>query len=208
MTTVLALEPWWPGRGVTKKLFGGKVCAGATVVEVTEGPDSIGDGVQQLLDALAAHRDDEVIVFGYSRGAQIIGRWLARYADAADAPDPDRVSFLCCGNPERKYGGVPWMVKNHTRNDSAFRVTDIKVQYDSWCDWPAQSTGAAAVMAWSTLLGVTVHLVGYLGANLDHPGRRSYTENTTTYVMVPHDIPRPFRWARASIESAYARPET
>jgi pimeloyl-ACP methyl ester carboxylesterase len=155
MTTVLTLEPWWPGRGVTKKLFERKVCAAATVVEVTKGPDSIDDGLQELVDALAANQDDEVIVFGYSRGAQIIGRWLARYADAPDAPDPDRVTFLCCGNPERKYGGVPWMAKDRTRNDSRFRVTDVKLQYDSWCDWPAQTAGIAAVMAGSTLLGVT-----------------------------------------------------
>jgi pimeloyl-ACP methyl ester carboxylesterase len=207
MTTVLTLEPWWPGRGVTKKLFERKVCAAATVVEVTKGPDSIDDGLQELVDALAANQDDEVIVFGYSRGAQIIGRWLARYADAPDAPDPDRVTFLCCGNPERKFGGVPWMAKDRTRNDSRFRVTDVKLQYDSWCDWPAQTAGIAGVMARSTLLGVTVHLVGYLGADLDDLGRKTYTENTTTYVMIPHDIPRPWRGARTWIEAAYDRPE-
>jgi hypothetical protein len=43
--------------------------------------------------------------------------------------------------------------------------------------------------------------------NLDDPGRKTYTENTTTYVMIPQDIPRPWRWARTSIEAAYDRPE-
>ncbi len=207
MKTVLTLEPWWPGRGVTKKLFGRKVCAGANVIEVTKGSDSIEGGLQKLVAALAANPDGETIVFGYSRGAQIVGRWLARYADAPDAPDPGRLSFLLCGNPERRYGGVPWMVKDRTRNDSRYRVTDIKLQYDSWCDWPAHSSGTAGAMARSTLLGFTVHMLGYLVADLDDAGRTSYAENTTTYVMVPHDVPRPWRWARTAIERSYDRPE-
>ena len=91
------------------------------------------------------------------------------------------------------------MAKDRTRNDSRFRVTDVKLQYDSWCDWPAQTAGIAGMMARSTLLGVTVHL--------HDPGRKTYTENTTTYVMIPHDIPLPWRWARTSIEAAYDRPE-
>ena len=57
MTTVLTLEPWWPGHGVTKKLFERKVCAAATVVEVTKGPDSIDGGLQELVDTLAANQD-------------------------------------------------------------------------------------------------------------------------------------------------------
>ena len=132
------------------------------------------------------------------------------HADYPDAPPADDLSFLFIGNPLRKYGGfivgrpeVDGVTGVPTRNDSRYAVTDIALQYDGWADAP---TGPGALAALNAVEGKFArHSRGYFTADGDDPNRKTYQENTTTYVLLPAPpvIPAP----QADIEVSYSRPE-
>ena len=213
--TVLTIEPLDYnafGNTMTRQ-FGGSVTSGKNVIQVrypaSLAAHSIERGVSALNDLLRS-TPGEVLVFAHSQGAQVVSRWLRRYAAAQDAPDPDRVSFLLIGNLLRKYGGsgvgtreVDKVIALPTPNDTPYRVVDVKLQYDGWADKPTTPR------LWANLNALkgkfAIHSLGYRKADLADPGRKQYRENTTLYVMLPHApaVRCPRKW----IERAYARPE-
>ncbi len=89
---------------------------------------------------------DPKIVLAHSMGGQVAGRWLDQYG-VSQAAKAATVSFILCGNPERRYGGragIPtWncsgAINRHVRDDTAFTVTDVCRQGDGWGNWPAAS---------------------------------------------------------------------
>lgn len=219
--TVLTVEPLggnWVG-GTMPLNFGGAVTNGKTVVPVrypaSMSKSSIYDGVVAL-DRTIKATTGTLLVFAHSQGAQVVSRWLRTLATDPSAPDPARVSFLLIGNPLRRYGGYgvgrPEFDGRKglpTPNDSPYAVTDCKLQYDGWADHPTKSGIWAALNAGADRYGINgnraIHAMGYRTANLDDPGRTTYTEGTTQYVMIPH---RPLIVApRRLIESSYNRPE-
>src|SRR5690242_6690019 len=118
MTTVLTVDPllWGPlalaRPWAMSKVCGGYSCTrGNTQVRVPASssvlnPNGIDNDTRNLHEQITRYAGPEpVIVFGWSRGAQVIGQWLRSYADRG--PAPDLLSFVLIGNPERgvEHGG-------------------------------------------------------------------------------------------------------
>jgi hypothetical protein len=174
-------------------------------------PRSINDGVRALSTAIA-NTTDKMLVFAHSQGAQVVSRWLRERADA----DPGRVQFLLIGNPLRKYGGygvgrpeVDGRKGLPTPTDTPYRVMDVKLQYDGWADWPDLTNAYAIQNANRDRIGINgpkaIHCYGYRTARLDDPRQKSYREQGTQFVMLPH---RPLLDIDpALIEAGYRRPE-
>lgn len=217
MTTVLTIEPLdfqLLGNTIVHN-FKGEVTKGKTVVPVdypaSLSPKSIDKGVFALDDLLRSV-SGEVLVFAHSQGAQVVSRWLRAHSTIDPAsPQPSLVSFLLIGNLLRKYGGagvgakeVDGKIGIPTPNDTPYSVTDVKIQGDGWADDPGENANFWARMN-ATKGKHSRHCFGYRTADLNDPGRKTYQENTTQYVMIPAkpNIPVPESW----IESSYRRPE-
>ncbi|OMC41405.1 hypothetical protein A5740_23360 [Mycobacterium sp. GA-1841] len=125
-----------------------------------DGVDSLDS---QLRQALAAEKAKEagpdadgearVVVVGYSSSADVVLKELQalqaqRDAGAPDALDPDEVSFLVMGNPNRPNGGilarfpaftlpVAGVTFGGSSPDSDYQITDISWEYDLASDAPA-----------------------------------------------------------------------
>lgn len=214
-TTVLTLEPldYNLGGNTLVSELRGVPCAGRPVIKVdypaSLARDSIDVGVGAL-DALIHSTPGPKLVFGHSQGAQVASRWLRAHADDPDAPPADELSFLFIGNPLRKYGGfivgrpeVGGAIGLPTPNDTRYSVTDIALQYDGWADMPTRPGGPAELNA---LQGKFArHSRGYFDADADDPNRKTYQENSTTYVLLP--APPVIDAPQAEIEASYSRPE-
>jgi hypothetical protein len=219
--TVLTIEPLtFNLMGNTmERAFGGAVCRDRKVVPVKYPASlrrrSIDKGVESLNGCLHS-TPGPLLTFAHSQGAQVVSRWLRQHAGDPDAPDPARVSFLLIGNPLRKYGGagigrreVDGSTGEPTPNNTRYRVVDVTLQYDGWADAPTRPGFWAAANARQDRFGINfsraIHAMGYRTADLDDPARKTYTEGTTQYVMLPHRplLPVPRRW----IEAGYNRPE-
>lgn len=216
MTIVLTLEPLdfnLIGNSMLLNLQG-KPCDGKTVVQVmypaSFASTSIDKGVEAL-DKMVKQLPEEKLVYGHSQGAQVVSRWLRQHANDSDAPSPESLRFLLIGNPLRKYGGfiigkpeVGGQTGQPTLNTTQYKVTDVKLQYDGWCDVPTRSTVLANMNA--AVGRGHLHCFGYRDANLYDPNRKVYVENTTEYVMLPSKPPLKLV-PQSVIEEAYDRPE-
>lgn len=215
-TTVLTLEPLdFNALGNTLKLqLRGKPCYGRKVIKVdypaSFAKKSIENGVAAL-DVLIRDTPGPKLVFAHSQGAQVVSRWLRRYATTSSAPPASDLSFLLIGNPLRKFGGyiigrpeVDGQVGQPTPNDTRYAVTDLKMQYDGWADMPDKPGTLAKLNATKGQNGQ--HCYGYLNADPDDPARKIYQENTTSYVMIPSKPLIPLV-PQSAIEACYNRPE-
>jgi pimeloyl-ACP methyl ester carboxylesterase len=68
------------------------------------GRNTISKGVLAL-DAAMHQTNGPIIVLAHSQGAQVVSHWLREHADDPTAPQPDRLTFILCGNPLRQSGG-------------------------------------------------------------------------------------------------------
>lgn len=210
--TVLTLEPLdYNAFGNSLKLeLRGKPCYGRKVVKIdypaSFAERSIDIGVEKL-DAALHTIPGPKLVFAHSQGAQVVSRWLREGLVVGALGE---IEFLLIGNPLRKYGGyiigkpeVGGWTGMPTPNDTRYRVTDVKVQYDGWADQPTKPGVLARLNA--TKGQNARHCYGYLLADLDDPARKVYVEGTTTYVMLPGKpnilVPQKL------IEASYDRPE-
>lgn len=179
---------------------------------------SIVDGVVAL-DKLIKATAGDVLVFAHSQGAQVVSRWLRTRGAATEAgrPSTSRVSFLLIGNPLRKYGGYgvgrpefDGKIGVATPTNSGYPCTDYTLQYDGWSDSPTRAGMWAAANSNQDRYGINgaraIHAWGYRTASLTASGRKTYTENGTTFVLAPH-APL-LRVPRSWIERGYARPES
>lgn len=151
--------------------------------DVTHQPTSgstIGLGVAALDSMLAGFEPGtDILVMGFSSGAVIASYWLDMHAGDPFAPSADDLKFLLIGNPVRKYGGFyPGnIIQFFTPTTTQYTVTDVKCQYDGFCDWPGgrgkSIAGAAAVNA-----GAQV--------NRSSQGSITFSDGSNTYTTVPH----------------------
>jgi pimeloyl-ACP methyl ester carboxylesterase len=219
MTTVLTVEPLGGNLvGGTMRLnFQGTITTGRKVLEVgypaSMSATSIDKGVASLLSAIRK-TPGHLLVFAHSQGAQVVSRWLRQHGQ--DGVDADRVEFLLIGNPLRRYGGYGVGRKEFgggiglpTPTNTAYRVSDVALQYDGWADAPTKPGLPAALNAQQDRFGINgsraIHAMGYRKATLNSPAQRTHVEGTTTYVLIPHKpiLPLPQSW----IEKSYDRPE-
>ena len=166
--------------------------------------------------------DTKSVIFGYSQGAQVAGFWLRNRAKEPAASlyaSPSTTSFLLIGDPENTYG-VPWTP--HVPTDTAYKVTELWVQYDGWADWPTRPDPLAIANAIAGQM--YVHPTAYLTVDPTSPDNVTWTNGNMTYILVPNQnlpIVQPLRWLglntladsiqaqlRPTIEAAYDRPST
>ncbi|QZT61232.1 PE-PPE domain-containing protein [Mycolicibacterium austroafricanum] len=194
-------------------------------------------GVAKLDSYLHKYVGRRILVLGYSEGAQVIYKWIRENGASSDI-SPFEVTFLCIGNLERKYNGLPdggdypGGVGGTGLPDGAhgYRIIDIARQYDFWADHPDDTGNAVAmrnVDPKGTNFGTGSPVHGdykRVSPNPDHPHNFAVTEDTITYVWAP-TYPAPiiddadfFATAqtlvprddvlRSEIEAGYERPVT
>ena len=186
-------------------------CGGRTVVSVnypatpdpTSGSvaeDTAGGSIAVGMTALDAilrtppvSQSIDVLVFGHSRGAQVASSWLRHHGNDANKPNPRYVKFLLTGNPERKYGGIPFAGRRGdaavTPNNTPYAVQDLKIQYDGWADWPTTLPRPNWQSTQNAVQGMhTTHIADYKTHN-PSDATMFYTENTTVYAMIPNNLP-------------------
>lgn len=235
MTTILTLEPLGgPLMGGTMHLnFGGAglvngfttrpwlgCTTGTRVINVRYPASmscySIPDGVVAFDRAARAITTGNILAVAHSQGAQVFSRWLRTLSQEPGAPSTSRLSAILFGNPLRKFGGFgvgtkefDGVVGQSTPTDSGYSIIDYKLQYDGWADNPSLSGVWAFANANADRYGINgnraIHAMGYRTASLAAPGIKTFTENTTTFVMAPH-APL-LRVPRSWIERSYRRPE-
>lgn len=194
-------------------------------------------GVDKLDEFLHRYAGTRILVVGHSMGGQVIYKWLRQEAETSDI-SPYEVTFICTGNLERKYNGLPAGGDYPGPPDGSglpdgawgYKVIDIARQYDFWADHPNDTDNAVAMrnidptdsgLGW----GSPVHVdYSKVSPNPDDPRNFSITEDTVTYVWSP-TYPVPLiddedffdttttleprdDVLRAEVEAAYTRPVT
>lgn len=194
-------------------------------------------GMNRLDQYLHRYVGQKILVVTHSEGSQVVMKWLREKGPTSDI-DPTEVTFICTGNPERKYNGFPDGGDypggpggtGLPAGGTPYRVIDIARQYDFWADHP-NDTGNTTAMRnvdpkGSGLgSGNPVHLnYSMVSANPNDARNFAITEDTVTYVWHP-TYPAPllddddfFDTAqslvprddvvREAIEAAYTRPVT
>ena len=178
----------------------------------------VDQGATSLHSAIT-RSDGEVLAVGHSEGGQVSYELLRDYdTDPTSAPDPAEFSWISIGNPENKFGGVPWSGYGGERGlpqDSAYTGTEVIRQYDGWADWPDDSTHLLAVA--NAVVGMQTIHTGYTDVDITSPDNETYREGNVTYVWVPTDTLPLVAWTgpfapaldnalRPAVESAYDRP--
>lgn len=194
-------------------------------------------GMNKLDDYLHRYVGQKILVVTHSMGSQVVMKWLREKGPTSDI-NPTEVTFICTGNPERKYNGFPDGGDypggpggtGLPAGGTPYRVIDIARQYDFWADHPndeGNSTAMRNVDPKGSGLGSgnPVHL-DYSGVSANPNDARNFsiTEGTVTYVWCP-TYPAPLladedffdtaqtlvpqdSVVREAIEVAYTRPVT
>ena len=215
MTTVLGLEPaFFPVMAVWMNRYaqtGGRRFRKVNYPNIPS-PRNAAKGVG-LLDTALHRTDGPVIVFGHSMGAQVASKWL-RERGPTSSIDPARVTFLLCGNPERKYGGAlcvpstprylgmkvqPSYGGPGIPDDTRYTVLDYSRQYDWWADAATSVSPAKAAVA---NMSQAIHC-DYFRVGLNDADVRRYTEGNRTYLLKPTPLSAT---KRAAVETSYRRP--
>ena len=117
------------------------------------GASNIAGGVTALNAKLNSTSGD-ILVFGYSEGAQVATKWLRQYGINSPITPTSRLKFLLIGNAERRYGGFAYKHQNlnalcdvdglpEPLSDGTstvhYEVTDFARQYDGFADFPSSS---------------------------------------------------------------------
>lgn len=200
--TVLTVEPLNLGQGpyVAHQLQGA-LCASPNTCEPVPYPASLSalsiPTGAAALNTLIDQTSGDIIVFGYSEGAQVAGQWLTRFAGTANslaaaavgtAADASRtVSFVLIGNPCRASGGVDHalgsIVGTNVPADTPYQVIDVARQYDLWADFPTDTSNQLAM--WNAVAGSLFIHTDYSQVDLNDPNNVTWKDGNITNVLVP-----------------------
>jgi hypothetical protein len=197
--TVLTLSPV---QGYIQDTLQGSVCRSPnTCVPVdyfpfytSGGVTALGTAIDTSIGAMAEHHKGEVVVFGYSHGAQVATQWLVEHANDPDAPSSEQLLFVLMGNANRAYGGAN-VPAGKVMPQTQYHVIDISRQYDYVSDVPNGPFNLVA--AANALAGFALGLHDYTDVDINDPANTVWTEGNTTYVFVPtENLPllEPLRW--------------
>lgn len=156
-------------------------------IDRSEGADpveSIQAGADLLNTMIGTHiADGPVYVFGHSKGAQVIGRWLIKYGNSSTY-NSTQLTFIMTGNPTSSLGHVPWIkYPTPTSTSKGFPIIDIGREGDGWCRWPTGSNLFDVVRA---IIGMVTTHVEYKTKVLNAVGvpttyLSTSTDGDTTY---------------------------
>lgn len=150
--------------------------------------------VATLNQALRDGTAGKQIVFAYSQGARVAGRWLTQNAGTEGVPTTQDLSFVLMGNPSRKYGGSDrdWET---TFPETDYRVIDVSQQYDMASDFPDNPFNLLALL--NANAGFFFTHQDYESVDIYDEANYVWVEGNTTYVFVPtENLPllKPLRW--------------
>lgn len=150
--------------------------------------------VATLNQALRDGTTGKQIVFAYSQGARVAGRWLTENAGTEGAPTAQELTFVLMGNPSRKYGGSDrdWET---TFPETDYRVIDVSQQYDMASDFPDNPFNLLALL--NANAGFFFTHQDYETVDIYDEANYVWVEGNTTYVFVPtENLPllTPLRW--------------
>ena len=136
-------EPWWELSG----LF-----------DLTAN-QSLQTGVAELEEAMAAHGNDHLVIYGYSMGAGVVNleknKLAAQYPKGTPAPD---ITFVLGGDPTLPNGGMMARIPGlyipildfpagfAASTDTQFKTVEINQQYDGAADFPLYPLNAIALL--------------------------------------------------------------
>lgn len=162
------------------------ILAGSTLVPVTTPAewwplvgalpwdDSVAEGEQSLLDAIAA-TDGSIIVFGYSQSAYIASLAAQSLAATTGAPGPGQITFILTANPGRPGGflsllphGTNILGTTYTgglQPASPYDVIDVAYEYDGIARYPKNPLRVLAGL--NAILGAVYFHGGYSKVDLD-----------------------------------------
>jgi len=178
--------------------LGGAVCEAPKVCrEVPHQPflplaviePGLAQNVETLNSAMENTPDDK-IVYAFSAGSRVAGKWLEDYGTDNTAVPSQDTKFILTGSGGRKYGGVNgWfygergIVNLLTPTDTDYEVVDVALEYDPIADFPDNPFNLLA-LANAVVAFDAVHM-RYDEADIDAPGNYAWTEVNTTYVYIP-----------------------
>jgi PE-PPE domain len=126
-------EPWWKLSGLFDLTL----------------DQSIQAGVADLEQAMAAHGNDHLVIYGYSQGAVVANvekkRLAEQYPAGTKAPD---INFVLGADENLPNGGllarfaglyIPilgWTFNGSAATDTQFKTVEINQQYDGFADFP------------------------------------------------------------------------
>jgi len=181
-------EPLWKLSGLFDRTFDGSVRGGVTNLE----------------DAIAAHPNEALVIYGYSQGAVIANiekqKLAEQYPEGTEAPDID---FVLSGDPNLPNGGIasrfPGLyvpILDVTSNgpeptDTQFDTVVITRQYDGFADFPLYPLNFVADA--NAVLGM-VYVHGYpfdvsLADPTAPPPIKTQHGDTTYYFFETDDLP-------------------
>ncbi|HEY7054446.1 MAG TPA: PE-PPE domain-containing protein [Mycobacterium sp.] len=170
-------------------------------------------------DASSTASADKIVVFGYSDGATVVGKWLTQHLNDPDMPPPDVLSFVVIGNPTRAFGGLA-APNGVVWPQSDYQVIDVSQQYDGVSDFPTNTASPYYLLAvMNAAAGFwTLHL-NYSKVDINDPANAVWTspDGNITYVLVPTQnlpllgvsaflFPGLNARLKEDIETAYTRP--
>ena len=182
-------EPWWKLSGLFDLTF----------------EQSIRAGVADLEAAMAAHGNDDLVIYGYSQGAVVAIREKRKLAEqypaGTKAPDID---FVLGGDGNLPNGGflarfpglhVPvldWSFDGPEPTDTQFHTVVITRQYDFFADFPLYPINLVADL--NAVLGfLYVHLYGFDVSLAPDPAKSTPFQDThgdtTYYFFQTQDLP-------------------
>jgi hypothetical protein len=166
---------------------------------------SIQAGVGDLEDAMAAHPNESLVIFGYSQSAVIANRVKRKLAEqypaGTEAPDID---FVLGGDPNLPNGGLfarfpglyipilDWSFDGPAPTDTQFDTVEITRQYDFLADFPLYPLNVISDL--NALLGfLYVHTYPFDVTLAPDPSTsppiQSQYGDTTYYFFETQDLP-------------------
>ena len=181
-------EPLWKLSGLFDRTFDGSVRGGVTNLE----------------DAIAAHPNEALVIYGYSQGAVIAniekGKLAEQYPEGTEAPDID---FALSGDPNLPNGGIasrfPGLYvpildvsfNGPAPTDTQFDTVEILRQYDGASDFPLYPLNLVSTA--NVLLGALYVHPYDLEPSLADPGTpppiHTKTGDTDYYYFETEDLP-------------------
>lgn len=124
--------------------------------------------------------EEELILFGHSRGGQDIGEFFRRQQKNRTVSERKKIRAVVTGNPENRVSQVPWLFWRGANArglapTGPWPFLDVTREKDAWGNWKLRY-----------LLGLFTTHLNYYDVDLDNPKiLDEYTEGLYRRIVVP-----------------------